>query len=286
MTTIDATKLLGVVITVLLVGCGPADDEPPDASPGRDAGAPGADAGPMTTDGGGEIDGGAATDAGPGPDAGPACGPPFAPCAETPTVTDEDGNEYPTVDICGQCWMASDLRVGTTVTVDPSGAPSASYQRDDGTTERYCPRNRDSGCAEYGGLYQFNELMAYGAGPRGICPAGWHVPSDEEWKTLERSLGMSAAEADRRSDGTPRGTDQAAQLLAGGSSGFDADLAGFASEVFGHYDISLPGSIGRYWTSTRSGTNAWYRGFSAPTSGVDRSIESGLHGYSARCLRD
>jgi len=272
-----------LALVALLTACG-GTDEPVDAG-GAEVDS-GVDAGSMASDAGADA-GPADTDAGvdAGSDAGPACGP-FVACASDPTVTDDDGNVYATVDICGQCWMAENLRVGIEVTVDPSGPVSAQFQTDDGTVQTYCPRNRSAGCTELGGLYQWNELMAYGAAPRGICPAGWHVPSDDEWKTLERALGMSAAEADRRSDGTPRGTDEGAQLKTGGRASFDATLAGFASEVFGHYDISTPGSIGRYWTSTRSGANAWYRGLSDASSAVDRSFESGDHGYSARCVRD
>jgi len=50
--------------------------------------------------------------------------------------------------------------------------------------EKYCYNNEEDSCTKYGGLYQWDEMMQYTTeqGVRGICPAGWHLPTDEEWK--------------------------------------------------------------------------------------------------------
>ena len=254
------------------------------ASSGGTAGSAGT--GPGGASGTGHAGGAAGQPGGSGGMAGSGgagCGP-FVACSGAPTVTDDDGNTYATVQICGQCWMAENLNVGAQITIDVQAAPSVNFQNDNGSVEKYCPQNQASGCASFGGLYQWDELMGHGAGPGGICPAGWHVPTDADWQVLEQALGMSAADAS--SQGSSRGTDEGTQLKTGGSANFDATLAGFASETFGHYDVSQPGNLGRYWTASPAGTGATYRDFSSSRATVGRSIESKEHGYSVRCAKD
>ncbi len=98
------------------------------------------------------------------------------PCPGTPTVTDADGNVYPTVQIGDQCWMAENIRVGTMI-----NAPTD--QSNNGITEKYCYENDPTNCDTYGGLYQWNEMMAYNdtiPNLQGICPDGWHIPNTDE----------------------------------------------------------------------------------------------------------
>ena len=63
-------------------------------------------------------------------------------------------------------------------------------QTKNGSIEKYCYRDSINNCNLYGGLYQWNELMQFSklAGSQGICPSGWHVPTDAEWTTMERVL--------------------------------------------------------------------------------------------------
>ncbi len=93
------------------------------------------------------------------------------------------GESYPTVKIGTQCWFAENLNVGTRV----SGSSNMS---NNGTIEKYCYDNSESNCNTYGGLYQWDEMMAYSTtqGTKGICPSGWHLPRDSEWYTLENYL--------------------------------------------------------------------------------------------------
>ncbi|MCP4252684.1 MAG: hypothetical protein GY775_04615 [Candidatus Scalindua sp.] len=104
----------------------------------------------------------------------------------TDQVGDVDGNLYDTVQIGSQCWMAENLNVGTMV----EGSMDQPY---DTVIEKYCYRNILDNCNAYGGLYQWREMMQYVTteGTQGICPTGWHIPTDAEWKTLEMYLGMS-----------------------------------------------------------------------------------------------
>jgi uncharacterized protein (TIGR02145 family) len=211
------------------------------------------------------------------------CRPP-APCPGSPTVTDSDGIVYATVEICGQCWMAENLCTGQTVLLDNSTGAGQSLG-DDGTPVHFTPGNSMS-CSSLGGLYYWEEAMNFQAGwPRGICPAGWHVPTDEEWQTLEINLGMSPQDAASR--GHDRGTDQGSQLKINGAAEFDAPYAGYASLFFGHFDFANQGSAAVYWTSTLAvSDNAWFRKIDVGDTGIDRSLAYKLDAYSVRCIKD
>ncbi len=101
------------------------------------------------------------------------------PCPGTPTVIYE-GQEYNTVQIFNQCWLKENLNVGTMI-------QGAQNMTDNGVIEKYCYDNLETNCDEWGGLYQWDEMMQYSNVPaiQGICPPDWHIPTDEEWKVLE-----------------------------------------------------------------------------------------------------
>ena len=90
-----------------------------------------------------------------------------------------DGKSYPTVQIGTQCWMASNLNYG-------SNLNSSQFQNDNCLSEKYCYNDLSGNCTKYGGLYQWNEMMTYDDTPagQGLCPPGWHVPTESEWTTL------------------------------------------------------------------------------------------------------
>jgi uncharacterized protein (TIGR02145 family) len=105
------------------------------------------------------------------------------------------GESYPTVQIGSQCWFAKNLNVGSMVL-------GANDQTNNGTFEKYCYNNDTANCSIYGGLYQWAEAVQYQNGAsntaspspaftgnvKGICPTGWHVPSDGEWCALTMFL--------------------------------------------------------------------------------------------------
>jgi len=93
---------------------------------------------------------------------------------------------------------------------------------DNGVVEKHCYDNNVGYCNAYGGYYPYYEMMNYSTDPKGICPSGWHIPSDDEFKTLELAIGMTQAEVDA---GGARGN-KAGVLKTGGSSGFDFLVAG------------------------------------------------------------
>lgn len=94
-------------------------------------------------------------------------------------VVDADGNVYNTLQYGRWCWMASNLNIGVKLNLHTP-------QTDNGIIEKYCYSDSIENCAVYGGLYQWDELMQYvhTSGGQGICPNGWHIPTDLEYDTL------------------------------------------------------------------------------------------------------
>ena len=167
---------------------------------------------------------------------------PFANCGDNLTY---GGESYPTVQIGTQCWFKKNLNYGTMIS---GGVETYNPQADAnaGVIQKYCFNDNIDNCTDYGGLYQWHTAMAFaqscdaGTGDctantphQGICPDGWHVSTDDDYKILEMYLGMSQAEADAVN---ARGTHNEGYKLAGPSldcydsdcftSGFDAQGAG------------------------------------------------------------
>ncbi len=213
----------------------------------------------------------------------------YDPCADAPTVTDVDGNTYATVEICGQCWMAENLKTGTQMGIDVSAGAGANTQPDDDVVQKFCFDGNSDYCDAFGGLYQWDEAMGHStsAGTQGICPDGWHLPTDSEWKTLEMNLGMSSADADDAS--AWRGTDQGDQLKRNGESNFEALIGqGLVGTIPGmsYFDYQNT-STAEFWTSSRSSSNAYFRKVSEDQSGVYRALYSPDDtAISVRCIKD
>jgi len=104
------------------------------------------------------------------------------PCPGIPTV-EYEGQIYNTILIGEQCWLKENLNVGIMINGNEE-------MTDNSLIEKYCYDNDISNCDEYGALYQWSEMMQYTIMPgvQGICPSGWHIPSDEEWKLLEGTV--------------------------------------------------------------------------------------------------
>jgi uncharacterized protein (TIGR02145 family) len=83
--------------------------------------------------------------------------------------------------------MAENLNVGTKINSTSDGQ----LQTDNEILEKYCYNNDIANCNIYGGMYEWNEAMQYDTteGAQGICPDGWHIPTDAEWTTLTTFLG-------------------------------------------------------------------------------------------------
>jgi uncharacterized protein (TIGR02145 family) len=112
------------------------------------------------------------------------------------------------------------------------------------------------------------------------CPTGWHLPSDDEWKTLEGFLGMTTEEQDAFSW---RGVDAGTQLKENGTSNFEVELTGlYTTEgVFESRD-----DIAYFWTSTKTATgdDAYRRNLIKSESGIYRDTISKSYGFNVRCV--
>jgi|WetSurMetagenome_2_1015567.scaffolds.fasta_scaffold243071_1 uncharacterized protein (TIGR02145 family) len=211
------------------------------------------------------------------------------------TVTDYDGNTYHTITIGSQVWMLENLNVTHYNNGDsiPEVIDSLSWvSQHNGAWCNF--NNSPANGAVYGKLYNWYA----GTDPRGLAPPGWHVPSDEEWKTLELYLGMSPSQADSTDW---RGTDQGAQLketdtlhwhwptgnTATNSSGFTA-LGGGWRIYFLHtgsfYNLT---NTGEWWTSTeKDSAGAWLRNLCVYHPEVYRISFGKTQGCSVRCIKD
>ena len=213
------------------------------------------------------------------------------PCPGTPTV-EYEGQVYNTIQVFSQCWLKENLNVGTMI-------PGNQNQSNNGTIEKYCYNNERDSCAKYGGLYQWNEMMQYTTqqGVQGICPPGWHLPTDEEWKVLEGAVdsqyGIGDPEWDISYD--YRGYDAGKNLKTTSgwiANGNGTDLFGLSGLPGGYlYSNGVFGDVGGYgywWTSTEGSYDyAWGRLLGYGDPGVGR-YSGGLkaYGFSVRCLRD
>lgn len=192
------------------------------------------------------------------------------------TVQDVEGNSYPTVEIGTQCWMAKNLNIGTRIN-------GANNQTNNLTIEKYCYNDLESNCDTHGGLYQWNEAMQYteSSGVQGICPVGWHIPTDAEQYTLENYLATGVCDPNRTTFGCdPAGT----ALKSGGSSGFEALISGYRNTAGSFNSLSTYAYF--LSSSQMSSTNAWWRRLYSPSTTVYRYNDNKENGYSVRCLKD
>ncbi len=186
-----------------------------------------------------------------------------------------DGAVYRTLQLGDQLWLADNINKGEMI-------DGSLDQKDNGLIEKYCYDNNQVLCGKYGGLYQWGEAMQYSntESSQGICPAGWHIPSDSEWKILEIYLGMSQEAVD---DIFWRGTEQGSMLQPMGGSGFEA-LRGGNRFITGSFNQI--GNSGYFWTSTiAEDGHAWRRGVNLAEDGIYRSVNNISFGFTVRCLR-
>ncbi len=184
-------------------------------------------------------------------------------------------NSYKTVQIGNQCWMAENLNVGTRI-------DGTSSQTDNGIIEKYCYNNDPVICATDGGLYQWDEIMQYSTteGVQGICPTGWHLPTDAEWTTLKNALIQS--NPDSKGDQLKTASNCSGGVNCG-TSGLQALLAGFRS-TGGSFDGRGTGAF--FWSSAESGSDAWVRILGASEARVYRGVIVKAFGFSVRCVKD
>jgi uncharacterized protein (TIGR02145 family) len=205
------------------------------------------------------------------------------------SVTDQDGNNYATIVINNQEWMAENLRTTVYSNGDPIPNVTGSSQWTDLTTGAWTYYNNDSQYdIPYGKLYNWYAVED----PRNVCPTGWHVPSDAEWSALINYLVPWADGGSNTSNTAGRelkstGTQYWISPNNGATneSGFSGLPGGKRIDGGSFYDV---GGYGYWWSSTEIYPyyNAWYRFLGHGVHSVQRFNNHKNYGFSVRCLRD
>ena len=226
-------------------------------------------------------------------------------------VTDYDGNEYSTVKIGNQCWMKENLKSmhysdGTEIPLGTDSSKTIGY--------RYYPDNDSSTVSSLGYLYNWHAVVRGGSAGttsvvQGVCPTGWHVPSQDEFTQLKEfvkskeeyrcndnqwSIGKALADSVlwlSYSSECVVGNN----LSANNATGFSARPTGYYRTNFQNYTgVWHYGSRNfstAYWasnTSTSNSNNAYYLSISSSTNfmGGSPTTDSKWDGNSVRCLKD
>ena len=225
-------------------------------------------------------------------------------CPGADTLMDYDGNIYKTVQIGQQCWMKENLR--TTHYTDGNTIP-AGTMTSDSIAYRYKPGNQDSNVPLMGYLYNWAAVMhgaasseANPSGVQGICPTGWHVPSDAEWTQLSNYV-ESQSQYVCGGDGANIAKALASCIkwsyypnfnpCAPCTNPISNNATGFTAIPAGIYTGSYIAGVSSFWTSTQSNYNyshSHYRKVAynlATVMGENGHLPKG-QGFSVRCLRD
>jgi uncharacterized protein (TIGR02145 family) len=209
------------------------------------------------------------------------------------TVT-YSGQTYTSVIIGMQCWMTQNLNIGVAV-------PGSQNQTNNGTIEKYCYGNVAANCDVYGGMYQWAEMVQYLNGAtnstswnpvptgnvQGICPAGWHLPTDAEWTILTNFLGgESVAGGAMKEAGNMHW--ELPNTGATNSSGFTGLPGGGRWYGLGTTFQGLS-TNGLFWSATELvsfPSKAWILSIFSNNASVIKTLDNKRAGASVRCLQD
>jgi uncharacterized protein (TIGR02145 family) len=176
-----------------------------------------------------------------------------------------DSNVYSSIQIGSQCWFSENLIYGNEI-------PFATSQRDNCIPEKYLQPPPGLPQPGEGSVYQWSELMTYtySEEAQGLCPPGWHIPSEADWNQLFAFYQNNAFAG--------------APLKYTGYSGFNAFLNG---AVFFNRDWYLEDFATFFWSSTSHGSyKAWAHGMNEYNYSVSHYPAFRANAFSVRCLRD
>lgn len=205
------------------------------------------------------------------------------PCLSGATLQ-HSGKIYNTVQIGSQCWIKENLDVGSMIA-------GSTEQTNNSVIEKYCYNNDPANCATYGGLYQWAEAVQYKNGAtnvtspnppfngnvQGICPTGWHLPTQAEFQTLSTTVSgnSNALKSIGQGSGSGAGTN---------TTGFAALLSGYRYLIDGEF---LDSHYSYFWSSTESSvTYASYMSLYGYSSNININYNNKLVGFSVRCIKD
>jgi uncharacterized protein (TIGR02145 family) len=187
-----------------------------------------------------------------------------------------DVHNYTTVQIGSQCWFAENLqndnyRDGTVI---PGGLNASQWMAT--TTGAYAVHdqggsNELANLAIYGRLYNWYAVN----NAAGLCPTGWHVPTDADWTALETQLGGPSVAGVKMRTSSWGGDN---------SSGFSGLPGGYRQSSDG--GLGLYGDRGYWWSASSSGSEAWGRDLWDGSTNVSRNDWPVQDGFSVRCVQD
>jgi uncharacterized protein (TIGR02145 family) len=196
-------------------------------------------------------------------------------CNKIEPITDFDGTfidardstEYAYVQIGTQTWMAENLKIKLS---DTTGA--------------WCYNSAEGNCDTYGRLYRWDKAMI-------ACPAGWHLPSDAEWKKLEIFTGMDASDADslgwRITGSVGIGLKARKGWNSGGTGENTVRFSAIPSGIHEGNSYLFIGDLASFWSSSYTDeTHALGRGLIHHAEGVYRWKYEKTSGFSVRCVKN
>jgi uncharacterized protein (TIGR02145 family) len=201
------------------------------------------------------------------------------------TVSDIDGNIYPAVNIGTQTWLGSNLKVTRYRNGDPIANVTTDNQWKTLTTGAYCAYdNLVPNFTTYGNLYNWHAA----SDTRGICPDGWHVPTDSEWELLGNFLGgNSVAGGKMKSAGTIEGGTglwYAPNEGATNTCDFSGQPGGYRINYGTFYSM---GNVAYFWSSSDTASvNALNYVLDANNTSLKRYFNLQTNGFSIRCVKD
>jgi len=208
-----------------------------------------------------------------------------------------DGYSYSVVEIGDQCWFAENLRTteygngdvipaGLTDSEWGSTASGATAVYGEGSSSCYDYSPDNDACDEAQSLEEYGRLYNWYAvdDARGLCPTGWHVPTDGEWTDLEDYI---TAQGFSGSEGTALKSTYGWYNGGNGTDDFGFSALPGGSRNFGNGNFDFAGSFGSWWSSSPpSGGDAWSRDLASIYPAILHTNANLRYGFSVRCLRD
>jgi uncharacterized protein (TIGR02145 family) len=194
------------------------------------------------------------------------------------SMSDIDGNDYKTVVIGTQVWMAENMK--TTKYNDGTAIPLVANNHSwyNLTSEGYCWHDNPIFVNDYGAYYNW-----YVVNTQKLCPIGWHVPSDSEWSILTTYLGGESISGGKLKEiGLTHWT---SDNIADNSYGFTALPGGFRNGLYGSFVWTR--TYGYWWSASEfDNTNAYFRSMFSGDIAVIKNNWSKKFGFSVRCIKD
>jgi uncharacterized protein (TIGR02145 family) len=204
-------------------------------------------------------------------------------------VSDINGKVYKTVKIGDQWWMAENLAVdryndGTPIAYIPNSQNDSIWIKADSAL--YTSINDSISGKLYNGYCVFSD--------KNLAPEGWHIATDEDWKRMEKYIGMEVGET----EGTGwRGINEGNKLTTKYSVGWPDLGTLYGTDEFGFHAIpggvrifdgrtNISGTMAFWWTKTRDGENGWYRYIDINDNRIFRQHIDLRYGMSIRCVKD